>query len=354
MHSVLNSNFHSPVKFEMIILRSNVRGTLRFALTFFLVTAALAGRVIAQEQASPPGEPSQPDRKTSQPNSPPATAEKDNALDSSLRIGEGDLLEFNVYNVPELSTKTRIGSSGDAYLPLIDYVHVAGLTVEEAQAVIEKRLSDGGFVKDPHVTLFVDQFASQGVSLLGEVSRPGVYPALGQQRLFDVISAAGGLTDKAGRSVTITHRNLPDKPAVVELAPHIADNPDSNVQVYPGDTVIVRKADIVYVVGDVARPSGFLMDRGGLTVLQAVALAGGTTQTSKLNGAKIIRKTNGGVSETPIEIKRILDAKAPDVAMRADDILFVPSSARKAIGRRSIDTAIQMATAVSIIAVPRP
>ena len=95
------------------------------------------------------------------------------------------------------------------------------------------------------------------------------------------------------------------------------------------------------------------MDRGSLTVLQAVALAGGTTQTSKLNGAKIIRKTDAGMSETPIEIKKILDAKAPDVAMLADDILFVPSSARKVIGRRSIDAAIQMATAVSIVAVPR-
>ncbi len=288
-------------------------------------------------------------------NSPSAAlVEKDSAPDSSLRIGEGDLLEFNVYNVPELSTKTRISSSGDAYLPLIDYVHVGGLTVEEAQALVEKRLSDGGFVKDPHVTLFVQQFASQGVSLLGEVMRPGVYPVLGQQRLFDVISAAGGLGEKAGRSVTITHRNQPDKPAVVELGRHLTDSPGSNVQVYPGDTVIVHKADIVYIVGDVARPSGFLMDRGGLTVLQAVALAGGTTQTSKLNGAKIIRKTGSGVSETPIEIKKILDAKAPDVAMLADDILFVPSSSRKIVGRRSIDAALQLATAVSIVAIPRP
>ena len=80
-----------------------------------------------------------------------------------------------------------------------------------------------------------------------------------------MISAAGGLNDKAGRSVTITHRNQQDKPIVIELARNIADNPEHNIQVYPGDTIIVRKADIVYVVGDVARPSGFVMDRGGLT-----------------------------------------------------------------------------------------
>jgi polysaccharide export outer membrane protein len=84
---------------------------------------------------------------------------------------------------------------------------------------------------------------------------------------------------------------------VVELARHLADSPENNVQVYPGDTIIVRKADIVYVVGDVARPSGFVMERSGLTVLQAVALAGGTTQTAKLNGAQIIRKTDAGTLE---------------------------------------------------------
>ncbi len=338
----------------MKLLRSNVRGQLRFALAYFVVTA-LSANVTASGQPSPTDASTKAEQKGLPVNSPSAAlVEKDSAPDSSLRIGEGDLLEFNVYNVPELSTKTRISSSGDAYLPLIDYVHVGGLTVEEAQALVEKRLSDGGFVKDPHVTLFVQQFASQGVSLLGEVMRPGVYPVLGQQRLFDVISAAGGLGEKAGRSVTITHRNQPDKPAVVELGRHLTDSPGSNVQVYPGDTVIVHKADIVYIVGDVARPSGFLMDRGGLTVLQAVALAGGTTQTSKLNGAKIIRKTGSGVSETPIEIKKILDAKAPDVAMLADDILFVPSSSRKIVGRRSIDAALQLATAVSIVAIPRP
>lgn len=337
----------------MTIARSNVL-KLRFVLTHIFVAAALAIGVIAQEQPSSSTESAKPT-----PNSQPAVSafdgvtQKEAAVtpDSSLRIGAGDLLEFSVYNVPELTTKTRISSSGDAYLPLIDYVHVGGLTVEEAQTIVEKKLSDGGFLKDPHVTLFVDQFASQGVSLLGEVTRPGVYPVLGQQRLYDVISAAGGLTDKAGRSVTITHRNQQDKPAVVQLARNIADNPENNVQVYPGDTIIVRKADIVYVVGDVSRPSGFLMDRGGLTVLQAIALAGGTTQTAKLNGVQIIRKTEAGMSGTPVELKKILQAKAPDVTMQADDILFVPSSIGKLIAKRTADAAVTMATAVSIVAV---
>jgi polysaccharide export outer membrane protein len=327
--------------------QNSIRCTLSFALIYLIAASSLGNFLVAQEKVPQAGAAS---AKTSESVAQPdASAEV--AIDSSLRLGAGDLLQFNVYNVPELSTRTRISSNGDAYLPLIDYVHVGGLTVEEAQGVIEKRLADGGFLKDPHVTLFVDQFASQGVSVLGEVARPGVYPAIGEQKLFDVISAAGGLSDKAGRNVTVTHRKQPDKPNVIELARNIGDKPETNIEIYPGDTIIVRRADIVYVVGDVARPSGFLMDHGSLTVLQAVALAGGTTSTSKLNGAKIIHKGDAGMSETPVELKKILEAKVPDMPMQADDILFIPTSSSKVIGKRGVDAVIQMATAVGIVAV---
>jgi len=270
--------------------------------------------------------------------------------DSALRLASGDLVEVSVYNVPDLATKARIGSNGDAYLPLIDYVHLAGLTAEEAQTLIQKRLSDGGFVKDPHVSLFVDHYSSAGASILGEVTKPGVYPVTGQERLFDLISAAGGLTEKAGRSISIVHRGLEDQPQSVPLSRNLSDHAEGNIPVYPGDTVIVRKADVVYVVGDVGRPSGFLMDNGQLTVLQAIALAGGTTRTAKMSGARIIRKGPAGMSETPVPLKQILEAKAPDVPMQADDILFVPASTQKMLSTRTLEAAIQAATTVGIVA----
>src|ERR1700678_3651086 len=125
----------------------------------------------------------------------------------SVRLGPGDLIEVNVYNVPELSTKARVGNSGDVYLPLIDYLHVGGLTVEEAQGLMQKRLEDGGFVRSAHVTLLVDESASQGVTILGEVNRPGIYPAMGQRKLYDFISAAGGFSATAGRKVSIIREN---------------------------------------------------------------------------------------------------------------------------------------------------
>lgn len=307
-----------------------------------LLTTALA----AQDQPAPAQQPAQITEQTAA-----QATSTDVARDSSLRLGAGDLLEVNVYNVPELTTKTRVGSSGDVYLPLIDYIHVAGLTAEEAQALIEKRLSDGGFLKSPHVTLFVYEYASQGASVLGEVAKAGVYPVLGRQRLFDLISAAGGFTDKAGRSITVTHRDQADKPVTVPLTRNIADSPDSNIEVFPGDTVIVRKADIVYVVGEVGKPSGFLMESGNITVLQALALAGGTTRTAKLSGARIIRKGPQGMSETSVLLKKMLEAKAPDMPLQADDILFVPTSTGKVIAGHTLQAALQAATAVSIIAI---
>jgi polysaccharide export outer membrane protein len=271
---------------------------------------------------------------------------------SGLRLEAGDLIEVAVYNVPELTTKARVSSKGEIDLPLINYVHVADLTADEAEGLIEKRLSDGGFVKNPHVTLFVDQYASEGASVLGEVAKPGVYPVQGQQRLFDVISAAGGFTERAGRSVTVTHRDQPEKPITLPLSRNVSDNPASNIPILPGDTIIVRKADLVYVVGDVGRPSGFLMDSGHLTVLQAIALAGGTSRTANLGAARIIRKGPTGNTETSVELKKILRAKAPDVTMQADDILFVPTSAAKVFAGRAVEVAVQAAAAASIVALP--
>jgi polysaccharide export outer membrane protein len=269
--------------------------------------------------------------------------------DSTLRLGTGDLLEVSVYNIPELTTKTRVSSAGDIYLPLVDYVHVGGLTVDEAEAVIERRLERDGFVKSPHVQLFVDEYTSQGVSVLGEVSKPGVYPALGEQRLFDLISAAGGLSDRAGRSVTVTHR---DQSSVkVPVSRNLEEHADSNVPVFAGDMISVRRADVIYVVGDVNRPSGLLMDGGHLSVLQALALAGGTTSTAKLSGTRIIRKGPSGITEVPVPLNKLLRAKADDLPLQADDVLFVPASGRKKLEGRTAEAALQLAGAASLVAI---
>jgi len=269
---------------------------------------------------------------------------------SRVRLGPGDLLEVGVYNVPELSTKARVGNSGDIYLPLIDYVHVADLTVEEAQGLIQKRLEDGGFVRSAHVTIFLDEAPSQGVTMLGEIAKPGIYPALGDRKLYDLISAAGGFTPAAGRKVSIIHPHSPNGPITVDLPRNLADDLRDDVEILPGDTITIPRAPIVYVVGDVGRPAGLLVDNGSLTVLQALALAGGANHTAKLGGVRIIRKGPAGMTETRVPLKKMLEAKAPDVTLQGDDILFVPLSGARVAAGQGVSAAIAAATGLAILA----
>jgi len=271
--------------------------------------------------------------------------------DPAIRLGAGDLIEISVYGVAELNTKTRVGNSGDVYLPLINYVHLSGLTIAEAESVIEKRLEHGGFIKNPHVQLFVDEYTSQGVSVLGEVNKPGIYPALGEPHLLDVISAAGGFTEKAGKSITVTHRKQPEQPVAVPISRTLEAHPESNIAIYAGDLISVGHADVVYVVGDVVRPSGLLMNDGQVTVLQAIALAGGTTSTSKLNSARIIRKGSSGLTEVPVQLKKLLEAKIQDIPLQPDDILFVPTSSRRMMAGRTAEAALQLASAATLVAI---
>jgi polysaccharide export outer membrane protein len=115
-----------------------------------------------------------------------------------------------------------------------------------------------------------------------------------------------------------------------------------------GDTITVPKAPVIYVVGDVGRPSGLLVDNGSMTVLQALALAGGTNKTAKLGGARLIRKGPTGMTETKVEIKKMLEAKAPDMTLQADDILFVPVSGGRVLAGRTLEVAMAAATAVTV------
>src|SRR5579864_157958 len=342
-------------------MKSGTSGsTRRGRFTPFVVAVLLIGAAIAQQSTNPPQEQTIPPAElpAAQPASQAATSvsaettpkadEPIKPVDQSAmtKLGAGDLLEVNVYNVPELTSKVRVSNSGDIYLPLIDYVHVEGLSQEEAQSVIEKRLEDGGFVRNPHVTIFVDEFTSQGVTIIGEVGKPGIYPDIGEHKLYEVVSQAGGFSQNASRKIAILRRNQPD-PVRVTLPRDLADDLSSNVEIMPGDTITVPRAPVIYVVGDVGRPSGLLVDNGTLTVLQALALAGGTNKTAKLGASRIIRKgPNGGVTETKVEIKKMPEAKMPDMQLQADDILFVPVSGGRVLAGRTFEATMSLATAM--------
>jgi polysaccharide export outer membrane protein len=255
----------------------------------------------------------------------------------------GDTLDVTVFGAPELSQRVRVTSNGEVYLPLVNYVHVGGLDIQGAQASIEGALKKGNFVVSPHVTVVVAEFAS-GVTLMGEVMRPGLYSVTASNgRLLDIITEAGGTTPNAGPMVAITHRdNTP--PQTVYLSHDPDKAMEANVPVSQGDTIMVSKAGTIFVVGEVIQPSAFIMEsRSGYTALKALAMAHGATRMAKLSSAKIIRQTPKGVEEIPVPLDKIAQNKAPDTELIADDILLVPTSHGKVAAAQAISMAQSIA-----------
>lgn len=268
-------------------------------------------------------------------------------------LGAGDLVEMSVFDTPELSGKLRVSNSGDVILPLIGSLHVAGLTANEVQNLIRQKLVDGKFLNDPQVTVFVIEYATQGVSVLGEVKVPGVYPAFGPHTLIDYISFAGGLTPLAGTDITITRASHPNEPENVKISSSISSKPLNNPEILPGDSIFVGKTGLIYVIGDVVRPGGYPMDHDEhLTILQAIALAQGMTYSAKEGDLKIIRATAlGGHEEISVNLKQILAAKAPDQPLQDNDILYVPTSNTK-VALKTLETIIPVAASATIYRVP--
>jgi polysaccharide export outer membrane protein len=284
------------------------------------------------------------------PGSPTATS----TTAGATTIGPGDLVEFSVFGVPDLSSKGRVTDDGMLRIPLAGPVKVGGMNLAEAQKAMEDRLMEGGYLRAPQVSLFVLESVTQTVNVLGEVSRPGTFPLLGAKTLYDAIAAAGGLTPKAGNNITVRHRDRPDAPVSVPLHPGTSNTELADTLSLPisgGDTITVGQAGIVYVVGAVTRPSGFVLEGGGnTTVLKALALAGGATSTASLGHSRILRRgPDGKTIEQLIPLKNILAAKADDVELQPNDVLFVPDSAAKAAAKHATDVAIQTAATVGLI-----
>jgi polysaccharide export outer membrane protein len=154
---------------------------------------------------------------------------------------------------------------------------------------------------------------------------------------------------RAGKTVTITHRDHPDEPVKLDLPADLAKSPKDNVEILPGDTVVINRAGVVYVVGEVARPAGLVMDNNEkLTVMQAIALTGGPTPVAAMNGAKLIRTTATGREEVSLPLKRMLAAKQADVDLKPDDIIFVPASLGKKAAKRSMDSVLAISQSLAL------
>lgn len=278
----------------------------------------------------------------------PAAAQS--ASPMTALLGPGDCLDISEYHTPEFHSAVRVSIAGTVMLPMVGEVQVVGLTEQAAARTIEAALVTKRMLLHPLVSVLVTTYAGQDVSVLGEVSRPGVYAFTVHHQLLDLISAASGLAPTAGRLVNVFHRGDPDTPHPVVLDINGTDaGSGHNPELSPGDTVQVSRAGLVYVVGDVIRPGGFPVDPvQGLTVVKALALAWGPTQNAATGKGLLIREQKGGRTLTALNLKRLLRGQDPDQPVQDGDILFVPDSMAKNILNRTMESAIQSAIGVTI------
>jgi polysaccharide export outer membrane protein len=287
-------------------------------------------------------------------------------------IGAGDLLHIEVFDVAELTRDVRVSETGEFSYPLIPgRIPAAGHTPFQLETNLERLLLENGLVSHPQVSVFVKEQNSQPVSIVGAVAHPMVYQIIRPTTLLEILAAAGGIADAAGSVVIITRPNhvtaektstgsaTNDSPADSQtITIHIQDliesgNASYNILVYGGDVVSVPQAGIVYVAGaGVAQPGGYVLQAHGeqITVLKAVALAHGLTGYAKANDAVIFRTNpaTGQRDQIPVRIKEIEKNKTEDIAMKSNDILYIPDSAGRKALARGAEAAIGVGTSAAI------
>jgi polysaccharide biosynthesis/export protein len=266
---------------------------------------------------------------------------------STLKLASGFLLSMDVYDAPELASDLRIDPNGDVTIPTIGRMHLAGETLTEASAQIADHLRAGKILNAPQVSLNIAQYAGQNITVLGEVHNPGRMELLAPHNLADVIALAGGETLYAGNAIEIRHASgAAPISEVIRYARNRDDQTLLTTPVLPGDTITVPRAGIVYVLGGVVRPGGYLMQEDGdLNVTQALSLAYGTNMQAAVSSMRLIRKLpDGRVQETAIPYQDIVKGKVAPPRLQADDVIYVPISKMKVVlGATLLSTAAQAA-----------
>jgi polysaccharide export outer membrane protein len=351
-----------------------------------------------------------------------------NSVPHDYVIGNGDLLDISVFDVPELSKEVRVSQTGTISIPLIPVrLRVAGLTETQAEEKIAELLEANGLVSHPEVGVSVKEHRSQPITVVGAVMHPMVFQADRDVTLLEVLAEAGGIANDAGDTIIVTrrriptfaevaatqpgsatqapgsgepppidptptveparekstiaakapafpsaeelaHANPPAPPAAAEPSTNSADTDSTtisinlndlletgdtrnNISLHAGDVVTVPHAGIVYVLGAVTRPGGFVVsnDRTQLTTLKVLSLAGGLTAIAKTNQAVIIRKDDTGKqTETQVDLKKVLKRESEDITMRPSDILFIPDDRTKAALFKAAEIGVAVGTAVAV------
>jgi polysaccharide export outer membrane protein len=289
---------------------------------------------------------------------------------STYLLGPDDVVEISGQELTDYANKPmRIDGDGDIQAPLVGRVHVAGLTVQQAEEALDKTLS--AYIRQPQVAVSVVEVHSAPVSVLGAVNTPGVHQVQGHKTLLEILALAGGMRPDAGYSIRITRELewgcLPLPNAQLDSAGQFsvaevsvrevmeAKNPEVNIQIFPHDVISVPKAEMVYVIGEVRRSGGFVLgEHQTISVLQALSLAEGLMGTADTRHARILRLQHDADrrEELPVDVKAVLAGKKQDVTLQGDDILFIPGSTGKKAAMRTLEAAIQTGTGLAIWRLP--
>jgi polysaccharide export outer membrane protein len=256
---------------------------------------------------------------------------------------------MDVFDTPEYSLDLRIDPDGNVNIPMVGSVHVGDLTLAGAATKIAASLRDGKILTEPQVSLNVEEYAGREITVLGEVHSPGRIELLARRHLDDVIAMAGGETEYAGNTIEIRHEEgVTPRTEAIHYSRSIDNHILSDTVVLPGETVTVKRAGIVYVLGAVNRPGGYLMQEDGtLNVTQALALAYGTIFPAAVGSMRLIRKKDDGqVEEIPIPYRDMVKGKVAPLHLQAEDVIYVPVSKVKAALSASLVNSVAAAAVI--------
>ena len=286
---------------------------------------------------------------------PPSASIQQESMLANLplqKIGRDDLLGISVYDAPELTRTARVGTDGLIRLPMLKQpITAAGLFPSELEKKISESLVSEGLLVDPIVTVSIAEYRSRPITVVGAVKQPLTFQAMGSVTLLDAISRAGGLSDTAGSDILVNHSQIGPDGTVISVPRRIpiarlidGADPELNLRLEGGEEIRVPEQGEVYVVGNVKTPGMYPIKEGGQSsVLKLLAVSGGVLPYSE-NLAYIYRTEGGpgGKASIPVDLKKIIDRKAPDVAVLPHDILYIPENTGHRVRMTALDKSVMI------------
>jgi len=260
-------------------------------------------------------------------------------------IRAGDIVDVQIFDAPEYTVSMPVSPAGLIAIPYAGLFHIEGMTSIEAAQAIAKLFEQNQILRDPHVIVTTQQFG-YSVTVMGEVKSPGIYSLAGKKRLIDMLTQAGGVTDRAGHVIEIFASGSMKNPQTVLWDPTLRENDNAELEIKTGETVLVSRCGVVYVGGNVVRPGAYpLCDSNHTTLSEVIALAQGSKPSSYSQSTLLLRTAGTGTRVVQkVKLEDVLRGRKVDITMQPDDIVFIPPSILKAAGKTALTAAVGFAT----------